>query len=139
MSNPHSPISSLGMREVPPSSQTCAHPSHLEKSSPGDSPSPYFLSFTLSFLYKNYSLVEVICWLNLIKQSSFRETQRIMIEMVCINKTQKHGPNTQRKITLEKVSYYENKFKTTPSTNNYALFPMWWKKNLVKHKKISKS
>ena len=41
--------------------------------------------------------------------------------MVCINKTQKHGPNTQRKITLEKVSYYENKFKTTPSTNNYAL------------------
>ena len=75
----------------------------------------------MSFLFKSYSFVEVICGLNLIKRSSFRETQRIMIEMVCINKTHKHAPNTQRKITLEKVSYYENKFKTTPSTNNYAL------------------
>ena len=58
------------------------------------------------------------------KTKFFRETQRIMIEMVCINKTHKYAPNTQRKITLEKVSYYENKFKTTPCTNNYALFPI---------------
>ena len=31
-------------------------------------------SCTMSFSFKNYSLVEVICWLNWIKGSSFRET-----------------------------------------------------------------
>ena len=32
-----------------------------------------------------------------------------------MNKQNTHTLNTQRKITLERVSYYENKFKTTPS------------------------
>ena len=32
-----------------------------------------------------------------------------------MNKQNTHTVNTQRKITLERVGYYENKFKTTPS------------------------
>ena len=48
----HSPISSWGMGGVPPSSQTCAHPSHLEKSSPGDSPLTIFLEFHTVFSFQ---------------------------------------------------------------------------------------
>ena len=32
-----------------------------------------------------------------------------------MNKQNTHTINTERKITLERVSYYENKFKTTHS------------------------
>ena len=32
-----------------------------------------------------------------------------------MNKQNTHTLNTRRKITLERVSYYENKFKTTSS------------------------
>ena len=43
-----------------------------------------------------------------------------------MNKQNTHTLNTQRKITLERVSYYENKFKTTPSI--LPASPFFWGK-----------
>ena len=43
-----------------------------------------------------------------------------------INKQNTHTLNTQRKITLERVSYYDNKFKTTPSILTAS--PFLWEK-----------
>ena len=43
-----------------------------------------------------------------------------------MNKQNTHTPNTQRNITLERVSYYENKFKTTPSI--LPASPFLWEK-----------
>ena len=65
----------------------------------------------MSLLFKNYSPVEVtyLFCLDSIRLSYSKETHRILIEMVLINKilTHAHTPNT--KILLERVSYYENK------------------------------
>ena len=44
----------------------------------------------------------------------------------CMNKQNTHTPNTQRNITLERVSHYENKFKTTPSILSAS--PFLWEK-----------
>ena len=43
-----------------------------------------------------------------------------------MNKQNTHTLNTQRKITLKRVSYYENKFKTTPSILPRS--PFLWEK-----------
>ena len=54
-------------------------------------------SSTRSLPFKSYSLVEVIYWLDSIKLSFFGQTQRIMIEIVWINRTHMCAVNTQRK------------------------------------------
>ena len=54
-------------------------------------------SSTMSLPFKSYSLVEVIYWLDSIKLSFFGQTQRIMIEIVWINRTHMCAVNTQRK------------------------------------------
>ena len=47
-------------------------------------------------------------------------------DRIGMNKQNTHTLNTQRKITLERVSYYENKFKTTPSILPRS--PFLWEK-----------
>ena len=68
---------------------------------------------TVSFLLKNYSLVKVMYLLTSVRPGYSCVTQIILIEMVLINNTHTHThthtPNTQRKTTAERVSYYENK------------------------------
>ena len=75
------------MREVPPSSQTFAHPSHLEKSSPADSSLTIFLEFHAVFSFQKLLTCRSHMLIKFNKTKFFRETQRIMIEMLCINKT----------------------------------------------------
>ena len=54
-------------------------------------------SSTMSLLFKSYSLVEVICWLVSIKLSFLGQKQRIMIEIIWINRTHMCTVITQRK------------------------------------------
>ena len=54
-------------------------------------------SSAMSLPFKSYLLVEVIYWLDSIKLSFFGQTQRIMIEIVWINRTHMCAVNTQRK------------------------------------------
>ena len=51
----------------------------------------------MSFLFKKYSLVKVI-------YLSSCETHIILIEMMYVNKQNTYTSNTQKKVTLERVS-----------------------------------
>ena len=102
----------------------------------------------------NKSLIsKICCWLDAIRLSSSCETQIILIEMVWINETHTyththththtHTPNTkhlERKITLERVGYYENKWyhpflknKPTNFTNLSIFMGKIWNPSFLKN------
>ena len=75
----------------------------------------------MSLLFKNYSPVEVtyLFWLDSIRLSYSKETHRILIEMVQINKILTHAHQTQR-------SYWKGlvimKISDTPFLNTTSYF-----------------
>ena len=91
---------------------------------------------TMSFLFKNYLLVEaMICWLYAVRLSSSCETQVILIEMVWINKIHTQQPLREIKhwkwlvsMKIKDTSFFHNKplfYKPLPfyGKNSKSLIP----------------
>ena len=87
---------------------------------------------TMSFLFKNYSLVEaMICWLYAVRLSSSCETQVILIEIVWINKIHTQQPLREIKhwkwlvsMKIKDTSLFHNnlQFHNIPYFTNLSLF-----------------
>ena len=64
----------------------------------------------MCFCFKNYLLVEVTCLLFRCNETKFFLWNPNNTDRNGVNKQNKQTPKTQRKMTLEMVSYYENKW-----------------------------